>query len=230
MQQVIYAPGARVVIRDCEWIVRRADRSDDGGYILTVDGLLTLAADKAKHGEGIRRSRRDENAWPKLHYLWPQCSATQWLEDKLMVLVARHNAPVLPDTPQDDAALQQVIPNSKAHPITLDKLEALRGLLVATTLALGLTRKVRNNDLADDTPYAVAAPDHNAQGITLDWVGIQHHDPWQGKHNSHGQHHARRTNRTHHRVPSPLLQTGPGRGLSGGVGNFQYIRKGVMCA
>lgn len=31
----LYAPGTRVVIRDCEWIVRRADASDDGGYILT---------------------------------------------------------------------------------------------------------------------------------------------------------------------------------------------------
>src|SRR5690554_6860454 len=38
----LYAPGARVLIRDCEWIVRRADASDDGGYILTVDGLSEL--------------------------------------------------------------------------------------------------------------------------------------------------------------------------------------------
>lgn len=30
--QARYTPGARVVIRDCEWIVRRADSSDDGGY------------------------------------------------------------------------------------------------------------------------------------------------------------------------------------------------------
>lgn len=28
--QALYAPGARVVIRDCEWIAKRADRSDDG--------------------------------------------------------------------------------------------------------------------------------------------------------------------------------------------------------
>ena len=34
-----FAPGARVEIRDCEWIVRRADPTDDGGYLLTVDGL-----------------------------------------------------------------------------------------------------------------------------------------------------------------------------------------------
>ncbi|PKG48408.1 hypothetical protein [Halomonas sp. MES3-P3E] len=43
----LYAPGARVVIRDCEWIVRRADASDDGGYILTVDGLSELVSGKS---------------------------------------------------------------------------------------------------------------------------------------------------------------------------------------
>jgi hypothetical protein len=40
--QALYAPGARVVIRDCECIVRRADPCDDGGYILTVGGLSEL--------------------------------------------------------------------------------------------------------------------------------------------------------------------------------------------
>jgi hypothetical protein len=36
-----------VVIRDCEWIVRRADPSDDGGYVLTVDGLSELVSGKS---------------------------------------------------------------------------------------------------------------------------------------------------------------------------------------
>lgn len=45
--QARYAPGARVVIRDCEWIVRRADPSDDGGYVLTVDGLSELVSGKS---------------------------------------------------------------------------------------------------------------------------------------------------------------------------------------
>lgn len=45
--QNVYAPGARVVIRDCEWIVRRADPSDDGGYILTLDGLSELVSGKS---------------------------------------------------------------------------------------------------------------------------------------------------------------------------------------
>jgi len=40
--QALYAPGARVVIRDCEWIVRRAVPCDDDGYILTAGGLSEL--------------------------------------------------------------------------------------------------------------------------------------------------------------------------------------------
>jgi len=36
------APGARVTIRDEDWIVRRVDLSDDGGQALTCDGLSEL--------------------------------------------------------------------------------------------------------------------------------------------------------------------------------------------
>lgn len=36
------APGARVTIRDEDWIVRRIDHSDDGGQALTCDGLSEL--------------------------------------------------------------------------------------------------------------------------------------------------------------------------------------------
>ena len=39
------APGARVVIRDCEWLVRRVDRTS-GGYALRVIGLSELVRDK----------------------------------------------------------------------------------------------------------------------------------------------------------------------------------------
>lgn len=36
------APGARITLRDEDWIVRRVDLSDDGGYALTCDGLSEL--------------------------------------------------------------------------------------------------------------------------------------------------------------------------------------------
>ncbi|MBR9924981.1 MAG: hypothetical protein GYB28_08315 [Gammaproteobacteria bacterium] len=44
----LYALGERVVMRDCEWITRRrADLSDDGGYVLTVEGLSELVSGKS---------------------------------------------------------------------------------------------------------------------------------------------------------------------------------------
>lgn len=96
--------------------------------IRPVDGSLVLTADKARFENEIRRSRQDENAWPKLHYLWPQHPAIQWLQDKLLAQVARHSAPVLalPDTDAVKQALQPgesvflvsgLIPNRKAHPV-----------------------------------------------------------------------------------------------------------------
>lgn len=36
------APGARAVIRDEEWLVRRVDPATDGGWLLTCDGVSEL--------------------------------------------------------------------------------------------------------------------------------------------------------------------------------------------
>jgi superfamily II DNA or RNA helicase len=38
----LYAPGSRVLIRDEEWLIRRADPSADGGSLLTCDGISDL--------------------------------------------------------------------------------------------------------------------------------------------------------------------------------------------
>lgn len=40
------APGARVVIRDAEWLVRRVDSTATGGKLLTVVGITELVKDK----------------------------------------------------------------------------------------------------------------------------------------------------------------------------------------
>lgn len=37
-----FAPGMRVEIRDAEWRIRQVDRSSDGGYLLTCEGLSEL--------------------------------------------------------------------------------------------------------------------------------------------------------------------------------------------
>ena len=36
------APGARIIIRDEEWLIRRVDPSTDGGWLLTCDGISDL--------------------------------------------------------------------------------------------------------------------------------------------------------------------------------------------
>lgn len=46
MNQQNFAPGMRVVIRDAEWRIRRADGSGDGGYLLTCDGISELIRGK----------------------------------------------------------------------------------------------------------------------------------------------------------------------------------------
>ena len=46
MNKQNYAPGMRVVIRDAEWRIRRADDSGDGGHLLTCDGISELVRGK----------------------------------------------------------------------------------------------------------------------------------------------------------------------------------------
>ena len=45
-QHTHYAPGARVVIRDAEWLVRKVDRTSTGGQAITVVGLSELVKDR----------------------------------------------------------------------------------------------------------------------------------------------------------------------------------------
>ena len=40
------APGARVVIRHAEWVIRRVDRAPDGGYQLVCDGVSELVRER----------------------------------------------------------------------------------------------------------------------------------------------------------------------------------------
>ena len=40
------APGARIVVRDAEWLVRKVSRTSTGGYAHTVTGISELVKDK----------------------------------------------------------------------------------------------------------------------------------------------------------------------------------------
>lgn len=85
------------------------------------DGL-TLTADKQQYLVEVKRSRNDENAWPKQHYLWAQHPVIQWLHERMLANVGRHTAPVLALnselTPgQSIFLVSGLIPNCKAHPV-----------------------------------------------------------------------------------------------------------------
>jgi hypothetical protein len=55
--ETLYAPGARIVVRDAEWLVRRVDRTSTGGQALTVTGISELVRDK----EAIFLTEIDKN-------------------------------------------------------------------------------------------------------------------------------------------------------------------------
>ena len=42
-----HGPGARIVVRDEEWLVRRVDPASDGGHLLTCDGVSDLVRGQA---------------------------------------------------------------------------------------------------------------------------------------------------------------------------------------
>lgn len=47
-KKVTYAPGARVIIRDAEWLVRRVDRTSSGAQALRVVGLSEIVRDQER--------------------------------------------------------------------------------------------------------------------------------------------------------------------------------------
>ena len=81
-----------------------------------------LTTDRQAMGEAIAESRRDETAWPKVHYLWRLNPVVGWLNDRMLAAFGRHEAPVMAGVPSmaDDEAvfvLSGVVPNRKSHPL-----------------------------------------------------------------------------------------------------------------
>ncbi|WP_218187939.1 DEAD/DEAH box helicase [Desulfosarcina cetonica] len=86
------------------------------------DGFFVLSADKSTIQEEIKRSRKDEKAWPQIHYLWELNPVVDWINDKLQAAFRRHEAPVLemPSVLQDGETIflmSGLIPNRKSHPL-----------------------------------------------------------------------------------------------------------------
>ena len=84
-------------------------------------GRLVLTDDKDRMQDEISRCRKDETAWPDLHYLWPLHPAVQWLNDRIQSGFDRHQAPVLTLPTLESGELiyilTGIIPNLKGQPL-----------------------------------------------------------------------------------------------------------------
>lgn len=89
------------------------------------DGAFVLSEDRDAIQEEIKRSRKDETAWPNIHHLWPLNPVVEWLNDKVLASFGRHEAPVitLGDVlPAGEVIflMSGLIPNKKSHPVLHD--------------------------------------------------------------------------------------------------------------
>lgn len=85
------------------------------------DGVFMLSARRKIIQDEIKRSRKEEKVWPRIHYLWLLHPVLEWVNDKVLAAFGRHQAPVL--TLREVLAPTEVIfimsgliPNRKAHP------------------------------------------------------------------------------------------------------------------
>ena len=86
------------------------------------NGRFTLTADRNRMRDAIVDSRREETAWPTVHYLWRLNPVVGWLNDRMLAAFGRHQAPVLTGAPGLAAAetvfvLSGLVPNRRSHPL-----------------------------------------------------------------------------------------------------------------
>jgi hypothetical protein len=86
------------------------------------NGQFLLTADVESYQQEVRRSRNDEHAWPKQHYLWSRHPAIIWLQERMLGNTGRHQALVMglnSDLDKDESLflVSALIPNRKAHPV-----------------------------------------------------------------------------------------------------------------
>ena len=84
-----------------------------------------LTADRNRMNEAIAESRRNETAWPRQHYLWRLNPVVGWLNDRMLALFGRHEAPVLAGVPglaHDETVfvLSGLVLNRKSHPLVYE--------------------------------------------------------------------------------------------------------------
>lgn len=114
----------------------------------------------------IKDSRKNESAWPNIHYLWEQHPLLEWLKDKLLSNFNTLEAPILTLNTLSQNELiyivSGVIPNKKAQPVIdewigvrfiddkFDSIMSFEEVLKTTNLN---TKKLPNSAADFDTTY-----------------------------------------------------------------------------
>ena len=87
--------------------------------IQTDEKLWVLTADRAAVMREIRECRKEDQRWPRVHLLWQQHPALEWLQDKVLFAFGRHDAPVVavPGLAPGEVIVlgTGIIPNRKGH-------------------------------------------------------------------------------------------------------------------
>ena len=90
--------------------------------VFPENGRFALTAERNRMRDAIADSRRDETAWPTVHYLWRLNPVVGWLNDRMLAAFGRHEAPVLAGVPNLAAdetvfVLSGLVPNRRSHPL-----------------------------------------------------------------------------------------------------------------
>jgi hypothetical protein len=86
------------------------------------DWHFNLTADVEAYQKEGARSRNDEEAWPKTHYLWSRHPIIEWLQERMLANTGRHEALILglnSDLSEGESIflVSALIPNRKSHPV-----------------------------------------------------------------------------------------------------------------
>ena len=84
-----------------------------------------LTTDRKQMGIAIEDSRKNEQSWPRKHYLWRLNPVVAWIDDRMLAAFGRHEAPVMAGVPglmPDEAAFgfSGLVPNRKSHPLVYE--------------------------------------------------------------------------------------------------------------
>lgn len=86
------------------------------------DDVLLLTADPNRMQRALDDARKEQHAWPRHHYLWPNSPVLEWMGDRLRSAFPRHSAPVITVVealdPGDVAFIVSgLLPNRRAQPL-----------------------------------------------------------------------------------------------------------------